>query len=284
MAYTKSFQATIIIYPDFEKDTYCQYLKEQLNNWIIDCFNAYTDFFKITVTQAKGTAVLYNFDVESGDVDLNLKKIWVKSPASYTIEMNGSGIVNYGIKNNLEPPQNILEDVLDKIYIKYHETSDVYEPKIITLGKHPQTRRTEVPIQYTFDGYDNEQWSNGSQNYDVYCDKWKLALTTSSNNFLDALDILEEIKLLNKNKFSKIYMDDFDNHIELEGQFILKNEDKVHYLKLLNELAQYFLEDDFFEVDEANMNFIADSNTAFYFEKYFLNDSIGQFNVKHIEI
>ena len=79
-------------------------------------------------------------------------------------------------------------------------------------------------------------------------------------------------------------MDDFDNHIELEGQFILKNEDKVHYLKLLNELAQYFLEDDFFEVDEANMNFIADSNTAFYFEKYFLNDSIGQFNVKHIEI
>lgn len=284
MAYTKSFQAIITIYPDFDKDSYCNYFKEQLEEWIVDCFNAYTDFFNIKVTQAKGTAVLYDFDVESGDIDLNLKKIWIKSPASYTIEMSGSGIINFSVKNKLEPPQNIVEDILDKIYLKYKETSDVYPAQIIVYGKNPITRRTDFPFKYTFDSYDNEQWQKGYKNYDVYSEKWKISLTTSSSNFLDVLDIIDELNSLNKNKLSKIYMDDFDNHIEMEGQFILKNEDKEKYLNLLNQLSRYFLEDDFFEIDEISMNFIADSDTVFYFEKYLLDDSIAKFIARNIEL
>lgn len=284
MAYAKSFQAIITIYPDFEKDSYCNYFKEQLANWITDCFNSYIDFFNIKVTQAKGNAILYIFDAESGDTDLNFKKIWVKSPASYTIEINGSGIINYSVKNNLEPPQNITESILDKIYLKYEETSEIYPPQIIVYGKNPITRRTEVPIKYTFDGFDSEEWKNGMLEYDVYSEKWKIALTTSSVHFLDVLDILDELNNLNKNKLSKIYMDDFDNHIEMEGQFILKHEDKEKYLELLNQLSSYIIEDEFFEIEEINMNFIADSTYIFYFEKYFLDDSIAKFSVRHIEI
>lgn len=284
MAYAKSFQAYITIFPDFEKDPYCQYLKEKLSEWITDCFNAYTDFFRIVVSQSKGTAILYTFDAESGDVDLKMKKIWQRTPASYAIEINGSGIVNYGIKDNLEPPQNIMEDILDKIYLKYQETSDIYPPKIITYGKHPQTRITEVPIQYTFDGYDNEQWEKGTKYYDVYSEKWKLSVTTSSEHFIDVLNIIDELKELNKNSLSKIYMDDFENHIELEGQFILKNEDKTKYLNLLNKISSYLIEDDFFEINDVEMNFIADSNKTFYFEKYFIDDPNGKFEVRNIEI
>ena len=143
---------------------------------------------------------------------------------------------------------------------------------------------TEVPIQYTFDGYDNEQWEKGTKYYDVYSEKWKLSVTTSSEHFIDVLNIIDELKELNKNSLSKIYMDDFENHIELEGQFILKNEDKTKYLNLLNKISSYLIEDDFFEINDVEMNFIADSNKTFYFEKYFIDDSNGKFEVRNIEI
>lgn len=284
MAYAKSFQATITIFPDFKDDGYCQYFKEKISNWITDCFNAYIDFFNVTVSQANGKAILYKFDAESGDEDIDLKKIWKAPRGMYTIDIHGSGIINYGIKDRLEPPLGISEEILDKVYLKYQETSSVYPPKIITYGKNPITRITNVPIEYTFDAFDNEDWEDGTLDIDVYSEKWKLLVKTTSKDFLSVLDIFEEIQKINKNKLMKIYSDEFENIIELSGQFILKKEDKNKYKEILKKLTQYFLEDDFFEITEINMNFIAESENIFYFESYFLNDFLGAFNVRHIKI
>ncbi len=284
MAYAKSFHASITIFPGFEADGYCQYLKEEITQWIIDCYNAYTDFFKLKVSQSKGTAVLYQFDVEAGDVELNTQKIWKVPRGIFTIDIQGSGIINYGVKNKLEPPYNIAEDCMDKIYLKYQESSAVYPPKIITYGKNPLTRNMNVPCEYTFDGFDNEDWEFGSKYYDVYAEKWKISVKTNTSNFLQVLDIFNELQQLNKNKLVKFYSDEFENIIEMSGQFILKNDDKEAYLKVLNKLSEFLIEDDFFEIPEYSMNFISESENSFYFETYYLDDFCGNFKVRNIEI
>ena len=96
MAYAKSFQAIITIYPDFEKDSYCNYFKEQLANWITDCFNSYIDFFNIKVTQAKGNAILYIFDAESGTSQARFA-ITFKAPETTSID----GIIPSGDNANV---------------------------------------------------------------------------------------------------------------------------------------------------------------------------------------
>lgn len=284
MSYTKSFQSVIVIYPDFNKNSYCEYFKEKLNDWVTECFNTYTDFFNIKVSQAKGNAVLYTFSAEDGDYDLNFKKLWQKSPASVTIEISGSGIVNHGLKNNLEPPYDISEEILDTIYLKYQETSDLYEPKIIVYGKDPVTRRTEVPIQHTFDSYDTEKWQDGTLPYDVYSEKWKLSVHTDYQGLIDVYNVFERLEALNKNSLLKIYVDHMENFIELSGQFILKKEDKEQYLSILKELSIYLIEDDMFKIEDCDMNFISESEKEFYFEKYYIDDIQGKFRVRNILI
>lgn len=284
MPYTKTFKASIILFRDFNNDSYCEYFKEQLNEWLVDCYNAYTDFFSIKVYLGNKSALLYSFDVEDGDYDLDFKKVWQKSPSSLSIEINGSGIVNHGLKNNLEPPSNISDDILDKIYLKYQETSDKYPAKIIAYGKNPETRKTEVPIVYTFDGYDTEKWEDTYLDTNVYSERFKLSVVTSYQSLVDVYNIFERIIELNKNSLLKIYADHMENYIELKGQFILKKEDKDAFFELLKELAIYVVEDDFFKIEESEMNFIAEDPNLFYFEKYYLNDINGDFEIRSISV
>jgi hypothetical protein len=265
------------IYPEFYKDPYSDYLKEKINKWLSECFVAYNIFFRIKAYQHE--AVFYEYDSEKDKKDINLKKLWTNPFGSYKIYISGTGMLHKGISNSIDPPLNIVDNLIDKITFKYQESSDISHPMIMAYGK-----KIGIPIKYTCENPDAEGWNNGFCDEDVFSPNWEININSSQTKFDEIYSILEELTAINVNKEFDVDIDVYNRTIGVKTAFLLSNKDKVEYFKLLNKLADLVVQDDSTEVNICNMNFTSQKDSVFTLEKHYFDEILGKFIIKNAHI
>lgn len=275
MTYTKSFSCVLTIFPDFYRDPYCNYLKEKINKWIAECFVSYNSFFKIKVQQH--SAVFYEYDSEKDKRDINLNKLWSNQFGSYKIYISGAGILYKGISKSIAPPLNIVDNLIDKITFKYKEISDIEPPLIIAYGKN-----IGIPIKYCANNIDD--WDNGFLEKDIYSANWIIDISCSRTNFDKTRILLEKLMKYNVNKNCEIDVDPYGLALRVNTSFLLKNNDKIKFFEILNELSNLVIDDDDIEINDFSMNFISQDNDDFSLEAYIFDEISGKFLVKNIHI
>lgn len=270
--YAKSFLCEMTIYPDFHKNQYSGYLKEQFNKWIIDCFRAYTASFKLEVIQHG--AKCYVYDSETDTKDINLKKLWQNQFGSYIVKISGEGIIMNGAKA-IVPPINIAEEFMDKMTLKYMETSDIGYPVMIAFGKG-----IGLPLKYSMENTDGEEWRYGFCGSDIYCPNFEIDIACSNTNFDNTLSVIKKISTLNSGENANIEADPYGFNIRITAAYHLFNKHKVDFLKTINELCNLAIQDDCIVIEEFNLNFSSNSNFAL--ESYVFNEKDGRIDVKNI--
>lgn len=274
MSYAKSFSCTFTIYPDFYKDPYSEYLKEKINKWISECFLTYNSYFRIKIIQHN--LVSYEYDSEKDKRDINFKKLWSNPYGQYTILISAAGIIHKGISSSINPPLNIVDNLIDKVTFKYQETSDNDGSIIIAYGKG-----IGLPIKYSCSDLDAEYWNNGFNNEDVYCANWKLSLSCEESNYNRAFSIINELMKCSTNKNYDIDLNPYEFTIDISTSFFLQNNNKINYLKLLNELSGLVIEEDGINIEECNMGFISQKDNIYSLEIYYFDEISGKFIVKN---
>lgn len=274
MSYAKSFSCIITVYPEFYKDVYSEYLKEKINNWISECFLAYNSYFKIKIIQHN--LISYEYDSEKDRRDINFKKLWSSPYGKYSIIISAAGIIHKGITNSINPPLNIIENVIDKITFRYQEINDDKSPIIIAYGKG-----IGIPMKYCCDDILSEYWISGFNNEDGYCSNWHINLSCTKENYNEAKKLIIELLKLNSNKDYDMDDNPYEYLIDIKTCFFLNNIDKTNYLKLLNELSLLVIEDDGVNIDSCSMNFVSQQENVYSLETYYFDELSGKFVVKN---
>lgn len=281
MKYRRTFSAVITIFPDFYRNEYFDYMKEKLNNWIFQCFNTYSDYFTISVVQPSGIAKFYEYDKNINKENILFDKIWKNPYGSYHIILEGAGDVLCGIcEKLLLPPKELQELTLANINIKYKEFSSLTGSRIIAFGKE-----SGLPCEYDFGSSDLESWRNIISD-DISCiaQDWKISVHASKTISDYIFNILNKVIDLSpsNSKYIKLEIDEDEGLFEAKGSFLLKPEYKEKYFALFQELTEFSIHDDLFEVEDLKMDFVAIDKKIFYFEKYNFNDIVGNFQKKSI--
>jgi hypothetical protein len=280
MKYKKQFAVSMLIFPDFYKNEYFDYMKEKINNWIFSCFNAYTDYFTINVLQPSGIAKFYEYDRRTDGSNINFQKIWKNPYGSYYIIIEGFGDILMGTDKSIMPPKELTELTLNCLNFKYKEYSSLEGLKMITFGKE-----SGLPSEYICNHFDSEVWRNFiSEEIDCICQNWKIELHVGNEIFdyiFNSINKLIDLEQTNSN-FLDIEIDEIEGYISVSGKFLLKNENKEKYFAICQEIAELLIQDDLFIIDEINMDFMAIDKKIFYFEKYSFNDIVGNFQRKSI--
>lgn len=281
MGYRKVFTAQINVFPELYKDIYFDYTKQILNNWISECFNAYTDRFIISVLQASGIAQFYSFDnIKDSAESFDLKKLWTNQFSKYQIYIYGEGEISYGIGPQINPPKEIIENPQNNIIFKYKESS---KNGIIMFQSG---RDLLIPEQYNADCCDIECWKNGViRDKIIRADNWKISLDVSKEIFDNIYNLFNEFTELSDSKVFDFELDEEIGHIEISGVYTISTpEMKIKYYELCKKLSRLLVEDDTFNIESLNMDFYAIDVKEYYIEKYYFDEATAIFNVRNLSI
>lgn len=262
--YAKSFMCELTIYPEFHKDPYSGYVREEFSKWISNCFKAYTASFRLQAYNNGSKIYLYNSETDSRDI--NTKKIWQELTTPYSISIGGEGLI-MNSSSQLYPPVSVTEAVIDKIQFKYKECSDISSPCLITYG-----RETGLPERYSRDSTMCEEWKDGTSQNDMYCPKWTIDISCGTRNF-DAIRLsIRNIISLNQGDVPEMEIDPYGLNIRVSGAYHLISKDKTKYTEYLDKLCCLLLDDDNVEVNDFSMDFIS-SDSTFMLESYIFDEN-----------
>ena len=282
MQYKQKICTLITVYPALYKNEYFDFIKEKINNWIFECFNAYNDFFTINVEQPSGIAKFYEYNKETDGSNIQFDKLWKSPYGSYNIFIEGSGDIFCGASNKLNPPKELMELSLNSFNFKYKEYSSIDGLRILTFGKD-----SGLPCEYTSNCSDIEAWKP-KVDTELNCISydWKIALHVSKDIFDYVFNTINKLIEANcyEQKYITLNIDEEEGYIETFGIYKIDKTNKMIYLTTCQELTTYLIQDDTFEIDELSMNFMAKERNKFYMEKYSFNDFSGKFVRKSISL
>lgn len=278
MGYFKEISATVTIYPDFYKCVYFDYLKKKINDWIGECLNTYSQSFTIKVSNPSGIAQFYSYAIGDGEIEYD--KIWKNSHGRYVIHMEACGEVMNGLSDTVLPPKDLMEHSISYVNFKYMESSRKDGIKIMAFGKE-----NSVPSEYSSFVQDVEGWRRGVQS-DISCiaRNFRLAFIVGREIYDSMFNLLQQLMEINEenNRSLHFEMDESVGLIGINGEFLLPEEQKGHFFDVLKEIGMILIQDDLFEIEEANMAFTPLDKNIFYMETYSFNDIIGVFQKKSL--
>lgn len=280
MGYFKEISATVTIYPDFYKCVYFDYLKKKINDWIAECFNAYDQFFTIKVSNPSGIAQFYSYEIGQGEIDYG--KIWKNPHGRYIIHMEAGGEIMNSISDSVLPPKDLMEHSISYVDFKYMESSKKEGTKIMVFGKE-----SSVPAEYSSAVQDIEGWRRGIQP-DISCvaRNFRLAIIAGKEILDSMFNLFQQLIEINEqnNRSLHFEMDESVGLISIDGIFLLPEEQKGQFFDILKEIAMLLIQDDLFEIEDAQMVFTPLDKNIFYMEIYSFDDITGIFQKKSLLI
>lgn len=286
MPKNRSFNTKITIYPELFKSDDFDYIRDVINTWIEENYIAHTDNFVVSVEQVSGIAQFYNYDKTESAEDLDTSQLWRNTGGRYNIFVSGEGKVLNSSIEKVFPPTTLIDFAIKLLDFRYMVVQD-QEIHALTFGQ-----TIGFPREYSSSNADAEDWLSKFQGENnVYTHDMSIEFSCSEETMQQVRPILEELKSLSLSKQGLgIQIDDEEVRlgysdfgcIKINGNFVLKTENKSNFIKCLNNLGRLFINDDFCSVEKINILMTACNNKTLYAEYYYYDELSGKFKIKSI--
>lgn len=271
----KIYSIKITIYPDLYQSEYHEYVINTINEWIADCQLSSRYNFALSCTLASGISTTYDYNQDTGNY-LDTDKLWVNKHGSYNINIHGVGDFIAGAVNSIKIPSQLLSVGLSSLDIRTKEYTSKNGLEVTAFG-----RTLGIPYFFQSQNPVSDTWALGTTyESDCICHDFGFRVTASDEQSPMLISLFNELKALNKG-ILKDYSDSGSGYFELDGQYVLVQDDKEEFATILRNIFNLALDDYHCNIESLRASFISLGDYDFFLESYSFDETNARLVIRH---